>query len=91
MYLTHLCGFFFSGLLYSILRDLIWRCEALYIGMSKVREMGPTSFLAFVISVFVCSVILDSSEISWPPLNFLITHSTILVVALYSTFCGFLL
>jgi hypothetical protein len=53
--------------------------EALYIGISKFKLIGPISFLAIDMFVLVYNVILDSNEISYPPLNFLTTHSTILV------------
>jgi len=42
--------------------------------------IGPISFLAISMFVEVWSVILDSIEISCPPWNFLITHSTYFLV-----------
>lgn len=51
--------------------------------------IGPISFLAIYTFVLFINVIFVSKEISYPPLNFLINHSTHFSFYLYSTFYTF--
>lgn len=72
IYLTHLLG---GSVPWIFLSDFICSPETEWLGISKLRLMGPVSLMAWL-AVAWGSVILVMMVYSWSPGIFLMAHST---------------